>query len=283
MRLDNIFTAYNIVQRAPDGTISYQWQELDHVLDALAGMDKEPLISLSYMPETLSLTHGSASHSGRVVPPASYDEWAALVRATVTHINIDRCRGQAPCSGRVNYWEVWNEPNLWSFWQAPFPEYLKLYDVTVQAATSADPTIKVGGPAVSYFSTDHLGDFLEHERWQVLQGAPARLDFISWHSYGRTAQQVAADIRQMRKILEGYPQFSPQLFITEFNVLQGGPGDTSANGYTDTVEGAIAFLSSIESMQRERLDRAFLFELKRGTTTRLRIGNCELRINYAGP
>jgi hypothetical protein len=260
VRLDNIFNFYNIVQRAPDGTISYNWQQLDRELDAVRAMEKEPLINLSYMPETMSVTGKS-----RVMPPASYDEWAALVRATVTHVNVDRCGGmKASCPNRVTYWEVWNEPNLWSFWQAPYPDYLKLYDVTVQAAISADPTIKIGGPAVSYFSTDHLGEFLEHEAMQMLQGAPARLDFISWHSYGRSADQLAADIRQMRKILEGYPQFNPQLFITEFNILQGGSGDTSANGYSDTVEGAIAFLSSIESMQRERLDRAFLFELKDG-------------------
>jgi hypothetical protein len=164
----------------------------------------------------------------------------------------------------VRYWEVWNEPDQWGFWQAPFPEYLKLYDVTAEAVLQADPTAKIGGPATSYFSTDHIGEFLEHERYNVLMGVPAHVDFISWHSYGYTPDQVAANIRRMRQILEDFPMFNPQIFITEFNVLQGGAGDTSAGKKTDTVDGAIAFLSSIESMQRERLDRAFLFELKDG-------------------
>jgi hypothetical protein len=95
-------------------------------------------------------------------------------------------------------------------------------------------------------------------------GSKGRVDFVSWHSYGRSPEEVASHIRELRTILSKYPQFTPELFITEFNVLQGGPGDTSANGNTDRVEGAIAFLASIESMQRERLDRAFLFELKDG-------------------
>jgi hypothetical protein len=252
VRLDNIFTYYNIVQRGPDGLITYNWDRLDQVLDSLNAMGKEPLICLSYMPETLSATGNS-----RVIPPAKYEEWAALVTATVKHVNIERKYG-------VRYWEVWNEPNIWTFWQAPYPEYLHLYDVTVQAALVADPSVKMGGPGVSYFSTDHLGEFLEHERWQAQMGLNPHVDFISWHSYGKSAEEVAADIRQMRKMLEDFPQFNPQLFITEFNVLQGGAGDTSANGYTDTVQGAIAFLSSIESMQRERLDRALLFEFKDG-------------------
>jgi hypothetical protein len=252
VRLDNIFTYYNILQRAPDGTFHYNWTDFDRVLDSLRAMNKEPLICLSYMPEALSV-----SGTSRVEAPADYAAWAALVTATVRHVNVERHIG-------VRYWEVWNEPNIWSFWQAPFPDYLKLYDVTADAVLQADPTAKVGGPSVSYFSTDHLGSFLEHERYNVLMGLPAHVDFISWHSYGATAERVAANIRRMREILEGYPMFSPQIFITEFNILQGGAGDTSAGQKTDKVDAAIAFLSSIEGMQRERLDLALLFELKDG-------------------
>ncbi|MGA7729801.1 MAG: glycosyl hydrolase [Chloroflexia bacterium] len=252
VRIDNVFSHYGIVQRDQDGLVYYDWSKFDRLLDGMRAMGKEPLICLSYMPEVLSVSGRS-----RVEPPANYEEWADLVRSTVHHVNVERKMG-------VRYWEVWNEPNIWDFWHAPYPEYLKLYDVTAEAALLADPSVKIGGPSVSYFSTDHIGEFLEHERWNVSMGLPARVDFISWHSYGRSPEQVAADIRQMRKILEEFPMFSPQIFITEFNVLQGGAGDTSSGGKTDTVESAIAFLSSIEGMQRERLDRAFLFELKDG-------------------
>jgi hypothetical protein len=249
VRLDNIFDYYNVVQRDSAGAVTYNWDDLDRVLASVRAMGKEPMICLSYMPAALSQDGNS-----HVLPPANYDEWAALVTATVKHVNIDMHFG-------VRYWEVWNEPNIWSFWQAPFPEYLHLYDVAAQAALAADPTVKIGGPSVSYFSTDHIRDFLTHES---VQGSNGHVDFISWHSYGTSPDQIASDIRDMRTMLESFPQFNPQIFITEFNTLQGGPGDTSANGYTDTVDGAIAFLSSIEGMQREHLDRAFLFELKDG-------------------
>lgn len=249
VRLDNIFNFYGIVQRGVDGAITYRWESFDRVIDGVRAMGKEPLICLSYMPETMARDGKS-----RVVPPAKYEEWAALVRATVTHLNVERKLG-------VRYWEVWNETDQDSFWQAPYAEYLKLYDVTVEAALAADPSVKIGGPAVAHFSPDHLDEFMAH---QALLGAKGRVDFLSWHSYGRSPDQIAQHIRAARSILEKYPQFSPELFITEFNILQGGPGDTSANRYTDTVEGAISLLASIESMQRERLDRALLFELKDG-------------------
>ncbi|MDQ6695098.1 MAG: glycosyl hydrolase [Chloroflexota bacterium] len=249
VRLDNIFSLYNIVGRGADGKLTYSWSNFDSVLDGIKSMGKEPLLCLSYMPEVLAL-----GGKERVVPPASYDEWAELVSATVRHVNVERKLG-------VRYWEVWNEPDQDSFWKSSYEEYLHLYDVSVAAALSADPTIHIGGPALARYIPSSLGDLLKHE---AALGGQGHVDFLSWHSYGQSAEGLAADIRKTREILADYPQFHPELFVTEFNVLQGGRDDTSAGGRTDTVEGAIAFLSSIEGMQRERLDRAFLFELKDG-------------------
>ncbi|HKP54214.1 MAG TPA: glycosyl hydrolase [Chloroflexia bacterium] len=251
LRLDNIFNFYGIVERKSDGTVSYDWSKFDVAVDGVRAMGREPLICLSYMPETMSLSGVS-----RTMPPAIYEEWGALVRATVAHVNVERKLG-------VKYWEVWNEPDQWGFWQGSYPDYLRLYDTTVEAALAADPSVRIGGPAVSRFSSEHFEEFLAHEASRG-SGVGGRVDFLSWHEYGQAPGAVAAHIREARTVLEKYPQFAPELFITEFNVLQGGAGDTSARGYTDHVEGAIALLASIEAMQRERLDRAFLFELKDG-------------------
>ncbi|MDQ3706843.1 MAG: glycosyl hydrolase [Chloroflexota bacterium] len=253
VRIDNIYNHFGIVGRAADGKLTYNWGKFDRVLDGIKAMGKEPFICLSYMPETMSVTGSS-----RVVPPARYEEWAELVAATVRHVNVERQLG-------VRYWEVWNEPNLWDFWQGSYQQYLRLYDVTVEAAIKVDPSIRIGGPAVASYQPDHIDEFMQHE---ARQGQKGRVDFVSWHSYGKKPEELAGHIRAVRAIAAKYPQFSPELIITEFNVLQGGAQDTSANGATDTAVGAIAFLSSIETMQRERLDKALLFELKDGAGPR---------------
>ena len=249
LRLDNIYNFYDIVTRAPDGTLRYSWDKLDRALDNVRAMGREPLICLSYMPEILSITGAS-----RIERPAKLEEWAALVEATVRHVNVERRMG-------VRYWEVWNEPDQISFWRSSFPDYLRLYDATAKAALTADPSVKIGGPSTAHFSAAHLDEFLRHE---TAMGAEGRVDFVSWHEYGSSPQEIEAHIRKAREVLAKYPGFQPELFVTEFNVLQGGPNDTSAHGNTDRVDGAIALLASIEAMQRERLDRAFLFELKDG-------------------
>jgi hypothetical protein len=211
-------------------------------------MGKEPFICLSYMPEVFSI-----SGMSRVQPPADFAAWGDLVHATVLHLNVERRL-------HIRYFEVWNEPNQWDFWQASYEDYLRLYDTTLHAATSADPSVLVGGPALSSFEPMGLAQFLQH----VATTPGSRVDFLSWHAYGTTPDALADQIRQARALIDRFPSLNPQLFITEFNVLQGGAGDTSANSNTDKVKGAIELLRSIESMNRERLDRAFLFELKDG-------------------
>jgi hypothetical protein len=248
VRLDNIYNFYHIVTRSDSGEITYNWAEFDKVIDSIKAMGKEPFICLSYMPEVFS-----ASGTSRVQPPADFTAWGALVHATVLHLNVER-------GLHIRYFEVWNEPNQWDFWQATFEDYLRLYDTTVAAVTSADPSALVGGPAFSSFEPVGLGHFLNH----VAATAGSRVDFLSWHAYGMSPDDLAGQIRQARSIIAQFPSLHPQLFITEFNVLQGGPGDTSAHSDTDKVQGAIELLRSIESMNRERLDRAFLFELKDG-------------------
>jgi hypothetical protein len=135
VRLDNIFNHFGIVSRTPDGKLAYRWDDLDRVLDGIKAMGKEPFICLSYMPETMSITGSS-----RVVPPARYEEWAELIAATVRHVNVERRLG-------VRYWEVWNEPNLWGFWQGSYVEYLRLYDVTVQALAPTPTSASAGLPS----------------------------------------------------------------------------------------------------------------------------------------
>ncbi|MFL5732013.1 MAG: GH39 family glycosyl hydrolase [Chloroflexia bacterium] len=249
VRLDNIFNFYNVVSRSPSGTLEYRWDRLDRVVDGIRAMGKEPFICLSYMPETVS-----ASRSSRVQPPGDFGEWGQLVRATVLHLNVERKLG-------IRYWEVWNEPNQWDFWKGSFEDYLRLYDVTAAAVISADNKALVGGPAFSSFEPMGISQFLQHE---ASLGEGGRVNFLSWHAYGRSQAEMAAQIREAREMVSRYPGLHPELFVTEFNVSPGGPGDTSAYEETDTVQGAIELLRSVESMERERLDRALLFELKDG-------------------
>ncbi|MDA3959613.1 MAG: family 1 glycosylhydrolase [Planctomycetota bacterium] len=44
---------------------------------------------------------------------------------------------------RVRYWEVWNEPDLWHFWQGSSDDYIELLRTTYQAIKAKDPAHQV--------------------------------------------------------------------------------------------------------------------------------------------
>jgi xylan 1,4-beta-xylosidase len=73
--------------------------------------------------------------------------------------------------------EVWNEPNLRVFWSADEATYFDLYDASVRAVRSVDPTLRVGGPATA--AVGWVDDLLAHAA-----AGDVPLDFISTHTYG---------------------------------------------------------------------------------------------------
>ncbi|MCB4757260.1 MAG: hypothetical protein LHV69_09595 [Elusimicrobia bacterium] len=63
--------------------------------------------------------------------PASFDEFADYVKATVSHFK-----------SRIKHWEIWNEPNHPEYWAHPkddLKKYTELLRVSYQAAKRADP------------------------------------------------------------------------------------------------------------------------------------------------
>ncbi|HET7081214.1 MAG TPA: hypothetical protein VFM49_27600 [Chloroflexia bacterium] len=248
IRLDNIYTFYDVVHRDAAGGLAYDWRRLDTVVDDIRAMGAEPLLCLSYTPPALS------PDGTPIQPPRNLSEWQTLVRATVTHFNVDRKLG-------IRYWEIWNEPDQWDFWRGSWPGYLDLYDASRQAIRAVDPQARVGGPARQTFDAGAFNWFLGHQQ-QV--GPGGGVEFLSWHAYGLPAPTVLDQIGTARNVLARYPGFTPELAITEFNVLTGGDGDTSSEHRSDSSAGAAYVLAMLDAWDRAGLDRAFLFEVKDG-------------------
>lgn len=80
-----------------------------------------------------------------------------------------------PAEGRrgIEYWELFNEPRPWLEDREALGE---LVGLCARAMKRANPRVKVGGPAWSWFSVHNLMRFLD--------GAGDSIDFLSWHRYG---------------------------------------------------------------------------------------------------
>ena len=81
--------------------------------------------------------------------------------------------------------EVWNEPNLKTFWTGTQREYFKLYRHTAEAIKNVSSSFKVGGPATA--RSEWIEEFVNFcERNDV----PA--DFVSTHTIPTTDTNTTA-------------------------------------------------------------------------------------------
>lgn len=170
--------------------VRYAYTYVDQVIDAYLELGIQPFLELGFMPSALA----SGEHTvfwwhGNVTPPASFEAWADLVRATVSHL-VDRYGTEL-----VRNWpiEVWNEPNLKDFWlNADQDAYHRLYEASALAVKDVDAALQVGGPAISPGADEWLMPFAEFTARRDLP-----VDFVSKHAYtSGPAQHVPFGVHQ---------------------------------------------------------------------------------------
>lgn len=203
----------------------YNFTYLDRIIDSYLENNIKPFLELGFMPEKLKTGEQTIFYwKGNVTPPSSYEKWAELIEATLTHL-IERYGREEVITWPI---EVWNEPNI-AFWAGTMEEYFKLYEYSAKAVKKVDPRIKVGGPAICGVETEKwLRSFFEH---CINNNLP--LDFITRHCYtvGQPTRKgqfmyheiyhptyMIEELKETREIMADYPQIANMpLHITEFN------------------------------------------------------------------
>jgi xylan 1,4-beta-xylosidase len=214
----------NVVVRRKDGTIAYQWFQVDRVYDALLKMGIRPFVELNPMPKVLA--SGDQTMFGykmNVTPPKSYEEWSALIEAFAHHV-IERYGAE-----EVHQWyfEVWNEPNLKGFWSGTQEDYFKLYAASAFALKKVDNRLRVGGPASA--TGAWIEDIINYTSKNKVP-----LDFISTHLYPQDEQVEYPDrkgspynigdyfshrVKQIASMVKASARPDMEIHLTEWNSL----------------------------------------------------------------
>lgn len=168
-----------------NGNPVYDFTRVNRIFGEFVKYGLKPVVECDYMPKGLTsreLDPSVGNDEGMSVKNSGPEDWGkwrdllvAFTKNLVETFGADEVR--------TWYFEVWNEPDGWK--QSDIQTFYKLYDVFVDAVTSVDPKLKVGGPACYHES--FLKNFLEH----VVNGTNyvtgekgTRIDFISYHIYG---------------------------------------------------------------------------------------------------
>lgn len=177
VRIDQVLNDafYHVVNKQPDGSITYDFTLLDEVVLGFVEQGFQPLLALSYTPSALGKSNGA-------VP--DLEGWKQAVAAVVGHYRDLGYTGWD--------WEVWNEPdhNHWTGEQ-----YNALYSATAPVIKAADPTSRVGGAVAAFLTSegDISGKFISYIGTH--RDVPA--DFFSVHSYASNGWEVVSAAKDM--------------------------------------------------------------------------------------
>jgi hypothetical protein len=128
-------------------------------------------------------------------PPRSATDW------------YDFCyRAASRYRGRIEYWGMWNEPNLARFWTGSRSQYVAvILAYGSQAVHAADPHARVCGPELAHLQSADWDSWLE----DVLKQGGAYLDVVTHHVYPDGADAGSV----VRALTEGsqYPWEPPSV------------------------------------------------------------------------
>ncbi len=207
IRIDHIFDNYQVVS-GESNNLSFNWSKLDDVVDTIRRTGAQPMLVLSYMPQSIA-------RDGNIINvPNSWDDWALVVQKTIEHYSG---KDEKNLSGV--FYECWNEPELPQFggWKLSGEKnYLTLYKYCSIGALNAKKVngFSLGGPATANL----------HKNWVLATINSGRVNFLSWHTYQKNPKKFDEDQRKLVSWLLPYPNavLIPK-FITEF----GPTGDKS--------------------------------------------------------
>ncbi len=165
------------------------------------------------------------SFSADPTPPPDFDKFAEVCRHIAMHYNAGWANGH---HYGIQYWEVWNEPNvqrdwipnkgLYLFWSGTREQFFDLYARTARALKAFDPKLKVGGPG--------LAEGARESSWregfvEYCAANHVPLDFLSWHHYAGDSSDpwdLVRIGRDVRRILDNAGLHATENHVNEWSV-----------------------------------------------------------------
>lgn len=141
----------------------FSWTVYDAVIDKYEEHDIKPLGLLTYSSQWASSNPGSDDFEFYY---PDINAWEDYVGTVAEHYK-----------GRVDHWEIWNEPNLESFWKSDVEQYATHFAVAVDAIKEVNPDAKVVLGGLS--GTD--ADFLNELYGQL--NDKSDIDIVAIHPY----------------------------------------------------------------------------------------------------
>ena len=167
------------------GKYDFGW--LDHIVDGLIEEGLTPWMSLGYG----NPVYGAEKSLGSRIfsDDRTMKAWRKYVNALVTRYR-----------GKVNEWEIWNEPNL-GRGNNSAADYANLVIATVAEIKKVSPDAVIIAGSLSRMPLDFTSDFLDILKKKNVLGD---IDYISFHPYFENPDDAVDGILELAELVRSY-------------------------------------------------------------------------------
>jgi len=165
-------------------------------------------------------TSDQAPYHNNTLVPEDFDHYAEVLAGIVRHYTQGWANG---FHYDIEYWEIWNEPELGTqTWCGTKEEFARLFVIVLKRLKSEFPNIKVGGPAF----TTPLGEW-QSAVLQACKDANIAPDFYSCHCYTNDPEKLIRRPREARELLDSFGFTKTEVSINEWHFRQDWSGVTA--------------------------------------------------------
>jgi hypothetical protein len=237
----------------PNDSLHYQWQASDRVIETAQRFDINTLGVITYTPKWAR-------------ERACITDWRCAPADTKA---FGHFAGQVALRyiDSVSYWEIWNEPNVYSFWR-PRPNASK-YGLLLRESyieikkANQQAVVLSGGLAPSETRPDGSLPPLSFLKDLYFSNSNVYFDAVSFHPYSYPVSPTSVSKGnswqqnlQIRQLMIDKKEGGKRIWITEYGAPTGGPGKIfTADRLNNYIYGS-DFVSEVAqaTMMKEAID-----------------------------
>ncbi len=144
-------------------------------------------------------------------PPEDFEKWGRICSHIISHYNDGWANG---FHMGIEYWEIWNEPDIAPCWTGTQEQFIELYAAAAPIIKREHPEVKVGGCAFA-LPLESLA-----EKWlAAVRDRSLPMDFFSWHLYPTVPRQITELSEKVDALLEKYGFSGTESIFDEWNYV----------------------------------------------------------------
>ena len=189
----------------------YDWGWLDESVDGLIKRGFKPFFNVGYGNPNYN-EGDSARGYHPLVNDETFTAWQKFIKALAQRYK-----------NKIQYYEIWNEPNLKGFWKPGEPDpakYVKLVRETGKIIRNNCPGAVIIGGVLSRLPINYTKSLFKN-------GLAKEIDIFSFHPYGVIPESYAAEIKALRRHID---EFDPSIRIWQGEM--GYPSDPKSSGFS---------------------------------------------------